>query len=488
MCLYVYEEQWLRAEDTSRRHLLFLNQCLQELEIELENRGQRLLRFRGTLPDLLHQIHHRHPINGLVSHEETGNGLTYARDRRVKGWCRYHSVPWREVAHHGVIRRLHSRNGWAALWARRMGSPVLPVPESLPAPPALHQLPASIRELSPEEAGLFPDGENELQKGGRSVGLHTLDSFLQSRGQDYTRAMSSPVTAFDACSRCSPYFTYGAISIREAYQAGRRARDSLTEQDLPKGDIRLWRSAYRSFLGRLRWHCHFMQKLEDQPDLEFRNLFRPCDGLREQSWNQEWFEAWKEGRTGYPLVDASMRALRATGWINFRMRAMLMSFASYHLWLHWRPTGLQLARWFTDYEPGIHWSQTQMQSGTTGINSIRIYSPSKQVKDQDPTGIFIRKWVPELNNLPDAALPEPWKLPELEQKMVGCQIGIDYPKPIVDHASAYRSAQERIRSVRRGDPARQEKQKIYQKHGSRRRPHLSTHSRKRASLTQKTDG
>ena len=100
-----------------------------------------------------------------------------------------------------------------------------------------------------------------------------------------------------------------------------------------------------------------MQKLEDEPEIEFRNFNRAYDGLREDEFNDEYFEAWCHGRTGYPMVDACMRALHQTGWINFRMRAMLVSFASYHLWLHWRQPALYLARLFLDYEPGIHYSQ-----------------------------------------------------------------------------------------------------------------------------------
>ncbi|AJI60001.1 FAD binding domain of DNA photolyase family protein [Francisella tularensis subsp. holarctica LVS] len=163
----------------------------------------------------------------------------------------------------------------------------------------------------------------------------------------------------------------------------------------------------RSFLSRLRWHCHFMQKLEDQPSIEYENLHSAYDQLRTELLNQQCFEAWKTGNTGYPMIDACMRALIATRWLNFRMRAMLMSFASYHLWLDWRVTSLYLAGLFTDYEPGIHYSQVQMQSGTTGINSIRIYNPIKQSIDQYPNVEFIRRWLPELENVSNENIHTP---------------------------------------------------------------------------------
>jgi deoxyribodipyrimidine photo-lyase len=199
-------------------------------------------------------------------------------------------------------------------------------------------------------------------------------------------------------------------------------------------------------------------------------MSRAYDGMRENEFNQNYFDAWCVGQTGYPLVDACMRALHQHSWINFRMRAMLVSFASYHLWLHWRPTALFLGKHFLDFEPGIHYSQVQMQSGTTGINTVRIYSPIKQVKDQDPKGDFIRSYVPELAEVPAEHIAEPHKMPLSTQSKVGCRIGKDYPKPIVEHGLAYRTARERIYAVRLGENARSDAKRVLRKHGSRKGP------------------
>ena len=138
---------------------------------------------------------------------------------------------------------------------------------------------------------------------------------------------------------------------------------------------------------------------------------------------------------------------------------MLMAVGSYHLWLDWRDTGAVLARRFTDYEPGIHWSQAQMQSGTTGMNTVRIYNPVKQGKDQDPSGVFTRKWVPEVAGLPDVVLQEPWK--------VGGVAG--YPAPIVEVAAAARAAREAVFAVRKGEAFRDEARAIVKKHASRKK-------------------
>jgi deoxyribodipyrimidine photo-lyase len=249
----------------------------------------------------------------------------------------------------------------------------------------------------------------------------------------------------------------------------------LRESERGGGPVdRRWFGSLSSFAARLRWHCHFMQKLEDEPRIEFQNFSHAFDGLREEfsasDEGQERLRLWQEGRTGYPMVDACMRAVQATGWLNFRMRAMVASFAAYHLWLHWRQPAVFLARHFLDFEPGIHFSQFQMQAGTTGINTIRIYSPAKQVLDQDPRGVFIRRWLPELAGVPDSWLSQPHLMPADLQNRSGCLIGRDYPAPVVDHKAAVVLARERLAAARRRPGAGSESRRVLSKHGSRKRP------------------
>jgi deoxyribodipyrimidine photo-lyase len=307
--------------------------------------------------------------------------------------------------------------------------------------------------------GLAPHGK-ALQAAGEAAAQRLLQSFLQVRGYDYRQALSSPLSAEQGCSRLSPHLAFGTLSVRAVHQATEAAIRATPERTLAH--------ALRGFAGRLRWHCHFMQKLEDEPAIEFHNFARVCDGLRENDFNDAHFAAWCSGRTGYPMVDACMRSLLATGWLNFRMRAMLVSFASYHLWLHWRPTGLFLARQFLDYEAGIHWSQMQMQSGTTGINTLRMYSPTKQAQDQDPQGLFIRRWLPELARVPLPYLAEPWKMDPSVQRMAGCRVGVDYPAPIVDDKAAIKAAKDRLYGLRKTEAARAEAGQVQARHGSRK--------------------
>ena len=466
LCLYVYEPELIQAPDFDNAHLQFINDSLRELRDQLRKLGGDLMIRVGRMPDVLGKICEQYEISKIWAHEETFNGVSYARDRRVRAWAKSHGVELKEVPNNGVVRRLKSRDGWAKQWQQRMLQPLAESPSRMDSMPC--QNPGEI--MTAEELGLSPVTQREVQEGGESVAHACLDSFLHTRGTRYRTEMSSPVTAYQACSRISPHLTFGNISVRTVYQ---RAVDRVSELRANRAnepDARDWLNSLSSFQGRLRWHCHFIQKMEDEPEIEFNNINPAFDGMRESEFDSKHFEAWCEGRTGYPLVDACMRALPRTGWVNFRMRAMLVSFASYHLWLHWRQPALHLARLFLDYEPGIHYSQIQMQSGVTGINTVRIYSPIKQAQDQDPSGDFIRRWVPELADVPDKHLAEPHKMNSMGQTLFGCTMGTDYPLPIVDHAIATRQARERIFEVKKTQQAKDESKRVYQKHGSRRRP------------------
>ena len=463
MALYVFEPQLWRMSEFDRSHFDFIVQSLRELASKIEAIGGRLAVRVGELPNVFLEIAREYDITELHSHEETGNGFTYDRDRRVAKWARSAGVRWTEYPQNGVIRRLKSRNGWAELWQKRMRTPIATAPSCMMIPETFDwgQLPQA------EAIGLSPTRKSNLQIGGESKAVELLDSFLETRGVNYRKGMSSPVTSREECSRLSPYLAWGCISMKTVYQRLLARQHEI--RVAPKGtfDSR-WSGSLQSFASRLAWHCHFMQKLEDEPELEFLNISRVYDGLRENEFNEERFEAWKAGQTGYPMVDACMRALNETSWINFRMRAMIMSFASNHLWLHWRPTAVHLAKHFLDFEPGIHFSQCQMQSGTTGINTIRIYSPAKQVIDHDPNGLFIRQFVPELANVPSVYLAEPHRMPIDVQTQVGCILGRDYPLPIVDHRKAYKAAQEKIFAIRQTDTAVRESRRVFEKHGSRK--------------------
>lgn len=465
VCLYVYEPDLISSEEFDASHLKFINESLAELDGQLRKLSGQLTYRVGHMPDVLDQMHRDHAIDAIWSHEETGNRITYDRDRRVARWAAEHHISWHEIPQSGVVRRLKSRDGWSRQRTVWMQQPQALPPHQITHPREI----ATENQPSTTDLGLEETKKTEVQLGGTQAGKQILHSFLHERGENYSTEMSSPNSAWNSCSRLSTYLAWGCLSMKSVEHALGERQVELRQQKASGHSTGGWLKSLRSYQSRLSWHCHFMQKLEDEPRIEFENMSRVYDGLREDEFNQNYFDAWCTGQTGYPMVDACMRALHKHSWVNFRMRAMLVSFASYHLWLHWQPTAVFLAKHFLDFEPGIHFSQFQMQSGTTGINTVRIYSPIKQVTDQDPHGEFIRKYVPELAEVPNEYIAEPHKMPLMLQSAAGCRIGKDYPKPIVDHATAYRAARDRVNAIRRQDQSRVEAKRVQQKHGSRKR-------------------
>ena len=450
--LYIYEPSLWEQEEMSFTKRAFLRVSLEELNLALKELGQGLIIKKGNAVEILDNLNERHGIRGLYSHQETWNGWTYKRDLEVRRWLKSKGIRWHESRQNGVIRSLKDRNGWAKNWQSQMTVPLFKAPQTL------DKVGEKTDKIDLSNNKLEHNLETQmLAKGGRKEGLSFLHSFLNIRGENYTKQMSSPLTAVDSCSLLSSHLAYGTISIRETFQSAQsRKREIQSFEKLDRGN---WPSALNSFLGRLRWHCHFIQKLEDEPRIEFENMHPVYDNLRSEKFNEDYFLAWKTGNTGYPMIDACMRSLIHTGWLNFRMRAMLVSFSSYHLWLHWRLPATYLASLFVDFEPGIHFSQMQMQSGTTGINSIRIYNPVKQSRDHDPDGIFIKKWVPELAHLAPSEIHEPW---------LRCKIK-SYPVPIIQEKVARKKAADLLYGMRKNNTQHNKISKeIVNKHGSRK--------------------
>lgn len=229
LCLFVYEPSLIQADDFSWRHFLFQKECLEELDDDLKHRGGHLVTAIGDVPRILEALRLKYGKIQLWSHEETGNALSYQRDLSVAVWAGETGTAWLETPQTGVKRRQRQRDGWAMRWAERMNAPVLDAPVSLSCVDE-----ESLGILSPERFELMPDGvvegdqlNNHRQKGGRTRGLDLIHSFLTQRGLNYTRAMSSPVTGYDACSRISPYLTYGVISMCEAHHIGMKRKAGL---------------------------------------------------------------------------------------------------------------------------------------------------------------------------------------------------------------------------------------------------------------------
>ena len=473
--LYIVEPDYWAQDTSSDRHWRFVRDCLIELRDALSALGQPLVVRVGSVDTIFADLFSQFEVDAIYAHEETGTSWTYARDKRVHTLCQAHSVSFIEGAGGGVVRRLKSRDGWAKLRRQRLQTTTISAPDYLPKIDNL-----DIGNVPSEADPIFKNKVGgACQKGGRQAGLSVLDSFVSHRSSRYLRSISSPRFGPEWSSRLSPHLAWGSLSEKEVVH---RMQTHLATHAQTMGLYE--KRGLKASLSRLSWRSHFMQKLEDQPAIEYEAMHRLFEDMRHPYHNSEYLEAWQKGRTGYPIVDASMRCVQQTGWIPFRMRAMLVSFASYHLWLDWRQTAPHLARLFTDFEPGIHYSQFQMQSGVTGINTIRIYNPIKQSYDHDPDGIFIKRYVPELADVPADWVHEPHRMSDEMRAQFGLVLGPShqgYPQPIVENAPAIRLAKARLAEARKQPEFGQLAKQVYQKLGSRNRPSAPPKPRKKDS-------
>ncbi|MBN8631848.1 MAG: deoxyribodipyrimidine photo-lyase [Rhodobacterales bacterium] len=412
--VYLVEPDLWAGPEASARQWEFVAESLEDLRDALAAIGAPLVVRMGDAVEVLSGLCRRYNIGRIVSHADSGTAWTRASTLRLSDWARGAGIGWTEIP------QPVAAGGGAAS-----------VPPSLPVP--------VLRAVEGVEPGLIPtaralrlaaDPCPHRQLGGRARGLELMESFLSHRGEVYRTADTSPLLAERASSRLSPHLAWGTLSLHEVTGA---TAARLAER--PGGR---WGGAMTNFQASLA--ARMDADLAHRPDTAgsdptVTHHLRDHDSAR--------LAAWAAGETGLPFLDASMRYLRATGWLTARMRAMVTSVATHQLGLDWQASGSHLARMFTDFDPGLFWPQLRLVAGEAG-NLPVLWNPVKEGLGKDPTGAFTRRWLPELAAVPDSFLHQPWLWPGARGLL-----GQRYPEPIVNPAAAVLAARHRIGQDRR---------------------------------------
>ncbi len=432
--LFVLDDALLFHPETAVARVEFLLHSLRALDARLRALGGRLIVEHGQPEEVLPRLARSQRCRHVLAHTDSERLVGRVRDARVSRALQGNGVTLEWIEPAGASAELQSYGAWNRQWHGAMAAALVPEPQRVVVPEQVPDNPVpDLRDL-----GLFSDGK-PIPEAGTSTALQRLDRFLEGpESRTYYWELSYP--SAKVTSGLSPYLKFGIVSPRQCLQrltaAGQRAREQADRSRL--------RSIQQLF-SRLRWGCSMHQRFRYLPQLELRSLWNAFDDNTPLTAEQtEHYEAWKEGRTGFPIVDAAAHCLRGGGgWLelNFRSRAIYASFLSNLCGIDWRYGALHFMRHLIDGDCPIDHYQWAMQAGATyrGTKAwTRIYHPGQVAVNRcDPHGLFIRRWLPQLERVTNDQLGEPPAL-------------ADYPAPVLNYEQARQVRLERFSSSCQG--------------------------------------
>jgi len=408
--VFVVDPNFYGEDSNCDARIEFVFSCTEELDPEYRSLGSSLSILHGKSIKRLKELDEEVYFNVDVH-------AGYARERDLKA----KEEGFIAVRDDGIQRQKPTRDGWGEKVEEWFESAPHTVPDSIPENSVENDITIEeardIYDVKPRKP--VPEAGETAAKEGPEEFLEGIETYPQSISPPL--AAEGEETGLIGTSKLSPYFSVGALSLRTAYTRAKEVQKRKATE-----------SEVEMFTERLFWNRHFTQKLQDNPELPYRAVNPVFRGMNRNSHDPDLVEAWKNGETGYPLVDASMRSLSDKGWLNFRSRAMVASFFTYILKQPWWIGARHMRRELIDGDTAINYAQWQMQSGLVGVHPNRIYNPTKQVEENDPEGGYVQKYVPELSDVPSEYIAEPWKMPDEVQQGVGVILGKDYPEPVVD--------------------------------------------------------
>lgn len=425
LLLYCFDPQLLQHPTFGSRHGWFALQSLQEMQAQLHQFGHVLYTPHIEIRTALELLSDHYQIQNIFLHKPQA-AMQHVRQQHqsVQQFCGQRNINWQEFNQAGLFDEVNGAPDWETKWkADMLQIPYrvhLPDVQTLKLPPAiaaaLNARPIP-KEFKKGEKSFLPDAAVQAPGPGNAARL--LESFVQNRASDYRNLRKQAVAAQTVSGRLSAHLAFGNITVRQVYQ---RVRQVKATSAFP--------SELAAFADALKLRSFCLQQFSLHPNMEYENLNYVVNGIRIK-WNELQFEKFTEAKTGFPLVDAAVLCLKQTGYLNHRLRVLLTSFVTLHLWLDWRKAAPWFARHMTDFEPGIFYWYMQIISGCTGVFPARVVNPAREARKIDPNGLFIKHWLPQFVQVPGALCGSPQAMSAMEQKMYHCEPGKNYPFMIV---------------------------------------------------------